>query len=615
MRKLTALCVASLFCAPLSAQSYFSELVIFGDSLLDSGNFGRRFTNKLGDGSGDYTLGPYANIAPQYLGVALGLATDPAVAGGTNYAVGGYETADILNSINGTGLALPAGGAEARPAYLTDHTVDRNALFLIDGGGNDFLNGTAVDQATIVASAQTLIAGVSAIDAAGGRFIMLSNLPDLGKTPAAQAQDLTLPGYAATVSAGAAGYNQALQTYANFSGANIIPVDLAGVIEYVSDNAEAYGFANGANVALGPLASFDQRYMCFDDSGGDCVEHPIYGIDGTNPDPDKLLFNDGVHPTGKVGEITGDYLIDVVVAPQIVGQLSGIGIGIARSQRDGLAQTLRENRWFENTSRGFISASGANEDTPRGGDHESSHLTLGYSHAVSPSMSLGAAISLAKHETDTDGAEISATSIGYSGLLSYRENRWIAEGSMGLSVVDYSDVDRHFNLGEQSLTATGGTEGYGWHFDGQLAYELSASKTFSIAPAIGARFLNANVDGYTESGGAVSNYQWGEQSLQSRQLRAGVLANLAVSDGVNVYGEVFSVSELEDADETIEVRNTNLAYSSYRLPSYRADGDTFVYLSVGASAAIGSARLALNINYSDESEGRESVMLNYSLPF
>jgi outer membrane lipase/esterase len=230
-------------------------------------------------------------------------------------------------------------------------------------------------------------------------------------------------------------------------------------------------------------------------------------------------------------------------------------------------------------------------------------------------MSLGAAISMAKHETDTDGAEISATSIGYSGLLSYRENRWIAEASMGLSVVDYSDVDRHFNLGEQSLTATGGTEGYGWHFDGQLAYELSASKTFSIAPAIGARFLNANVDGYTESGGAVSNYQWGEQSLQSRQLRAGVLANLAVSDGVNVYGEVFSVSELEDADETIEVRNTNLAYSSYRLPSYRADGDTFVDLSLGASAAIGSARLALNINYSDEGEGRESVMLNYSLPF
>ena len=615
MRKLTALCVASLFCTPLSAQSYFSEFVIFGDSLLDSGNFGSRFTNRLGDGSGDYTVGPYANIAPQYLGMALGLATDPAVAGGTNYAVGGYETADILNSINGTGLALPAGGVEARPAYLTDHTVDRHALFLIDGGGNDFLNGTAVDQASIITSAQTLIAGVSAINAAGGRYIILSNLPDLGKTPAAQAQNLSLPGYAATVSAGAAGYNQALQTYANFSGANIIPVDLAGVINYISNNAEIYGFANGANAAFGPLGTFDQRYMCFDGSGANCVEHPIYGIGGTNPDPDKLLFNDGVHPTGKVGEITGDYLIDVVVAPQLVGQLSGIGIGLARSQHESLTQTLRENRWFENTSRVFISASGANEDVPSGGDQESSYLTLGYSHAVSPSMSLGAALSMAKHETDTDGAEFSATSVGYSGLLNYRENHWLAEGSVGLSVVDYSDVDRHFNLGDQGLTATGGTEGYGWHFDGQVAYELSSSKALSIAPAVGARLLSAKVDGYTESGGAVSNYQWGEQSRQSRQLRAGVLANIAVSEGVNLYAEVFSVSELEDADETIEVRNSNLGYISYRLPSYRADGDTFVDASLGASVAIDKSRLALNINYSDEGEGRESVILNYSLPF
>ena len=38
MRKLTALCVATLMCSPVSAQSYFSQLLIFGDSLLDSGN-------------------------------------------------------------------------------------------------------------------------------------------------------------------------------------------------------------------------------------------------------------------------------------------------------------------------------------------------------------------------------------------------------------------------------------------------------------------------------------------------------------------------------------------------------------------------------------------------
>jgi len=618
MKKLTALCAASLLCCTqVSAQSYFDELLIFGDSLMDSGNLGLRFTNRVDDGSGNFSTGAYAEIAPQHLGKALGLATNPAVGGGTNYAVGGYETADILNSINGTGLALPAGGAVARAAYLTEFPrINRNALILIDGGGNDFLNGTANSQATIIASAQTLIAGVTALSNAGGRYIMLSNLPDLGKTAAAQAQNALTPGYAATVSAGAAGFNQAVQTYANFSGANIIPVDLAGLISYVSDNAEVYGFANGS------VGGFDQRYMCFNDGvapGGTnspgCVEHPVYGIDGSNPNPDKLLFNDGVHPTARLGAITGDYLIDVVMAPQVVGQVPSLGLGIARTQQQSLVQVMRENRWLADGDRLFISASGATGDEPTGGDQESKHLTLGLSRSVSPGLSLGAAISMADHELNTDGSEIAATSVGFSGLVNYREDRWLAEGSVGLNVVDYSDIDRKFSLGSQNLTAAGGADGHGWHLDGQLAYNMLSSQTVSLAPALGLRWLNSKVDGYTESGGAVSNYQWGEQSRASRQFRLGMLANAALSENFSLYAEAFAVSEEEDANETIEIRNTNLGYTSYRLPSYQNDGDSFADVSLGAALSVDKARVALNLNYNDEGEGRESVMLNYSRPF
>ena len=91
-------------------------------------------------------------------------------------------------------------------------------------------------------------------------------------------------------------------------------------------------------------------------------------------------------------------------------------------------------------------------------------------------MSLGAALSMSKHETDTDGADFSASSVGLSGLLNYRDGQWLAEGSAGLNVIDYSDLDRHFNLGDRALTASGGSDGYGWHLDGQVAYELSSSK-------------------------------------------------------------------------------------------------------------------------------------------
>uniref|UniRef100_UPI0039C8C25B hypothetical protein n=1 Tax=Zhongshania aliphaticivorans TaxID=1470434 RepID=UPI0039C8C25B len=125
----------------------------------------------------------------------------------------------------------------------------------------------------------------------------------------------------------------------------------------------------------------------------------------------------------------------------------------------------------------------------------------------------------------------------------------------------------------------------------------------------------AKVDGYKESGGEVSNYQWGEQSRASRQFRLGMLANIAVSESFSLYAEAFGVSEEEDADETIEIRNTNLGYASYRLPSYQNDGEGFADVSMGASLSVGQARVALNLNYTDEGEGRESAMLNYSRPF
>ncbi|MFT4920110.1 MAG: outer membrane lipase/esterase [Zhongshania aliphaticivorans] len=623
MKKLTALCVASLLCCTqVSAQAqqpYFDQLLIFGDSLLDSGNFGFRFTNRVGDGNGNFSTGAYAEIAPQHLGKALGLATNPAVSGGgTNYAVGGYQTSDIVKSINGAGLFLPRedqAGTKVRDSYLTEFgSVNPKALILIDGGGNNFLgaaaNNVPVTEGMVRGWASELVGGISALSAAGGRYIMLSNLPDLGKTAAVQAQNIGSPGAAAAASAGSAGFNQAVQAYANLSSANIIPVDLAGLISYVSNNAEGYGFANG------DLGGFDQRYMCFDAVNSDCIEHPVYGkSQATTADPSKLMFNDGVHPTARVGAIAGDYMIDVIVAPQVVGQVPSLGLGIARTQQQSLAQVMRENRWLVDADRLFISASGASADEPTGGDQESKHLTLGLSRAVAPGLSLGAAISMADHELNTDRSEFAATSVGLSGLVNYRENRWLAEASVGLNVVDYSDIDRKFNLGSQNLTASGGTDGHGWHLDGQLAYNLLSSQTVSLAPALGVRWLNAKVDGYKESGGEVSNYQWGEQSRASRQFRLGMLANIAVSESFSLYAEAFGVSEEEDADETIEIRNTNLGYASYRLPSYQNDGEGFADVSMGAALSVGQARVALNLNYTDEGEGRESAMLNYSRPF
>lgn len=613
MKKLLPLSIAAALALPVHADVSYSNLYIFGDSLLDSGNLGLRFTNRVGDGNGDFTVGDYARIAPQYLGEALTLLSAPAAAGGTNWAVGGYETADILNSINGTGLALPAGGAVARQAFLNETPrIDPDALVLIDGGGNDFLNGTATDQASIINSARTLLAAAQALSDAGANYILFANLPDLGQTAALQAQDLGAPGSAAAASAGAAGYNSALEAFSAFGSANLVPVDLAGLISYVSDNAEAFGFVSGTNPAFGPLAGFDQRYMCFDDSGNDCVEHPIFGIDGSNPNPDVLIFNDGVHPTAQMGAITGDYLISVVNGPQDVGLIPELGLDIVRSQRGATTELRRQQQASPGESRWTISGVGLDAERVAGNDSRS--LNIGFSSPLSEQLDSAVVLSFGDHESESARTDFSATSVGLSGLLSYRDGGWLLQGAAGLSVVDYDSLDRDVKLGPQTLTAKGGTNGFGWHLDGLLSYEVLGDSSISLRPAVGWRWMKAEVDSYRESGAAVANTEWGEQRRDSQVFRAGLLAGVALGDGVRGFAEVFAATEMEDHDETVTGRNRNLGFGDYQMPSYREDGEDYVEASVGISAALGSSRVAASVEYSDEAEGREALIFSFSRP-
>ena len=187
--------VILLTCAAGTAtanSSPFSQFVVFGDSLSDAGTFpdtlsptfdGLRFTNRVGP-----TFGPgeaYAEVGTQQLASLLSLQSNPATplvrpdTGGTNYAVGGYRTDEILNSI--TSSSDP--GAGPRPGYLAKYTrADSNALYYLNGGGNDIfqLNTNPV---TMAQAAGNLVAGVGALQAAGARYIIVSDLPDVGITP------------------------------------------------------------------------------------------------------------------------------------------------------------------------------------------------------------------------------------------------------------------------------------------------------------------------------------------------------------------------------------------------------------------------------------------------
>ncbi|MCF5071043.1 autotransporter domain-containing esterase, partial [Pseudomonas syringae] len=182
-------CLLAMACAQaMAAPNPYSSFVVFGDSLNDAGTFSdsggpagatQRFTNRTGpvyqDGSGEF----FSLNSTQLLGGRLGFSPDQTAAStsavradqglpdGNNWAVGGYRTDQILDSIT----RESATGERTRAGYLPSNgfRADPNALYYLSGGGNDFLQGRVLSLDQANAAADRLANSVQVLQTAGAK--------------------------------------------------------------------------------------------------------------------------------------------------------------------------------------------------------------------------------------------------------------------------------------------------------------------------------------------------------------------------------------------------------------------------------------------------------------
>ncbi len=365
LKPLVAACLlASLSTAPQAAPSPYSTLVVFGDSLSDAGQFPdpagpagstSRFTNRVGptyqNGSGEI-FGP---TAPMLLGNQLGIApgdlaasTSPVnaqqgIADGNNWAVGGYRTDQIYDSItaaNGSLIERDNTLLRSRDGYLVDRArqglgADPNALYYITGGGNDFLQGRILNDVQAQQAAGRLVDSVQALQQAGARYIVVWLLPDLGLTPATFGGPLQP--FASQLSGT---FNAELTAQLSQAGANVIPLNIPLLLKEGMANPASFGLAADQNL-IG---------TCF--SGNGCTMNPTYGINGSTPDPSKLLFNDSVHPTITGQRLIADYTYSLLSAPWELTLLPEMAHGTLRAYQrmnSYMASAFvqyQENRWW-----------------------------------------------------------------------------------------------------------------------------------------------------------------------------------------------------------------------------------------------------------------------------
>ena len=275
---LAAATVVTLAVAPSNAQAY-TQLVAFGDSLTDSGNI---CPIPFNCPSPPYLAGRFSNGPTwvELLAADLGLAAAPSGSSGTNHAVGGATTSNILGQV--TAYNSAHGGA-----------IDPAALYVLNGGGNDIILGG--DPAS---SANNIGFAVLALINAGAQDILVMNLGDVGATPQEPAGQ-RIPTQA---------FNSVLE--ANLASldvfANIIRFDAFASLDAVIASPGANGFTDVTT------ACWDGVTLC--------------------SDPDGHLWWDRLHP-GSVGhELLAASALASVPEPAI-GCLLAIGLGAIASRR------------------------------------------------------------------------------------------------------------------------------------------------------------------------------------------------------------------------------------------------------------------------------------------
>ena len=500
-RQLVGAIAAALLFSSAAVATDFSQVIVFGDSLSDDGNL----SLAMGATSPSrFTTNPGLTTA-EIVAAALGRPVTPSVTGGTDYAFGGAGI--IHNSAPGPIPTLP----QQLQMYLGANggKADSKALYQFWGGANDilYLTATSTDPnvlATGAATAATTEVGLlGQLQAAGAKYVVVYNLPDIGKTPAAAA------GGAAAQAGGtqlSLVYNNILNTgigTLSSKGLNVIPVNTFAVLNEVIANPAGFGFTNvttpactGTSLQCGPQGS----------------GAPFTYAPGTEK---SYLFADGVHPTTAAHAMLGQYVVSVLRAPEQISLLGEAPLAASAVQTHAIRnQMLTDSTGGE--TRAFVNIDyaqqtfNANNGAPKT-TSDNVNFTLGADVRATDNLSAGIALGVGQHNADfTGGGGYKLQDISGLGYLTYHNGGGYVGTYVNFGQSNFSDIERHITMGAMQRTESGKADGshLGAGLTGGWWFEFGSLRTGPFATA---DWQTVKINGYSENGNDSTAMWFGRQ--------------------------------------------------------------------------------------------------------
>ncbi len=284
------------------AQADFDRLVVFGDSLSDTGNLASVtanfpfpfFENRISDGP----------VLVDYLAAQLGLqARASQESAGNNFAVAGGN----IVGVDREDLSSQISSFLARTN--SDDQTNSASLYFVMMGGNDLrdirsLNSPITAQARIDAVLDQLELQLTRLYDAGARTFLVANVANIGRIPETLARQNQDPDIAARAEAYVRLFNRGLvlrlDEFKRKSGVSLNLFDLFAELETLIENADALGFTQ-TEVGCFRLDGF--RFE------SDCLFGARF---------DRFVFFDSIHPTGKANRLASAGLIDRIPQPNTI---------------------------------------------------------------------------------------------------------------------------------------------------------------------------------------------------------------------------------------------------------------------------------------------------------
>jgi len=576
-RTLVAGAIALAVSAPAAAQ--FSDTIFFGDSLSDSGNY----KSQLPPGTGKFTTNPgpvWSEVFAQH----FGFAALPSAAGGTDYAYGGARVTDLPGVVD-----APLNPMDATPVatqvkqYLAKGPINPNAIYTIQGGGDDFFYqfgllaaGAATPdqvQAALGQAAVDLGKQAAILQAAGARYIIVWTGSDVGTSLFGQAS-----GQAAQLTALSNFFNTTLMSTLSAAGVQAIRVNTFALQNEILHDPAAYGLKNVTSVAC-TVPSGQTIALC----------NPATLV---SPDaPSTYFWANGAHPTTAVHRILADAVVSMIEGPM---QISALGEAPFRVE-DANFRALDGRMWSSldapRTGKKFdawVAYDYGSSDMSAGPTNGSAHgnsILVGLDGKVSDRLLVGGMFGYTDSKGDFGGAGGGYTlrqPVGtfYAG---YGEGPWYVGATLGAGNLDYNDVNRDIPLGPAVRNESGQTRGY--EYTGRLlgGYWFHLQDLLH-GPYARVTYTKTIVRQFSETGSDSTALIYGQQD--NKQLLWSLGWQVAGTwGGIRPWARATWEYDSLDNDRTVSAQSVTLG-GWYSIPVPKPDNN-YVLFNVGAATDLG----------------------------